>query len=59
MGNNKLNKLIRELYKTSEEFTEQLVEVDESEYQIDSHEKDWMRKNQWKQPWYNKRSKKR
>ena len=54
MNNNKLNEILRELSKGREEFIEQLVEVDEYDCQEETHEKDWMRKNQWKQPWNKK-----
>ena len=36
-----------------------IVETDEYDCQEETHEKDWIHKNQWKQPWNKKGSKKR
>ena len=57
--NSRTKEIIHERYRNRESTIEELVEVDDSDDAVETHEKDWMHKNQWKQPWYNKRSKKR
>ena len=59
MNNNKLNEIYDKLSKINEKFIEELVEINDSDDAVETHEKDWMRKNQWKQPWNKKRTKKR
>lgn len=52
--NQRLKQIIRELNRAREEYLQQLIEVDESDCQEETHEKDWLRKNKWKQPWNKK-----
>ena len=59
MDDNKLNKIYDKLSEVNEKFIEELVETDDSNNAVEIHEKDWLRKNQWKQPWNKKRAKKR
>ena len=56
--NSRTKEIIRERYRSSREsIIEELVEVDDSDDAVETHEKDWLRKNKWKQPWNKKRRK--
>lgn len=52
--NSRTKEIIREKYRSN---IEELVEVDDSDDAVETHEKDWLRKNKWKQPWNKKRRK--
>lgn len=49
-----------ELTDCTERLKDAFAELtDSSDDQIETHEQDWMRKKQWKQPWSKKRRRKR